>query len=193
MNPWIGKAVVLAASTVMVIIRAPHGHRSRGMKTVKSCSGTRETVLLTVAWIGFFVPLIWIVSPVLTFADYRLRPVPLVAGIGCFIGGLWLFYRSHADLGKYWSITLEVREHHRLITEGTYRRVRHPMYAALFLYSVGQVLVLPNYIAGPSYLLAFGILFALRVGAEERMMLEAFGDEYKAYSARTWRLVPGVW
>jgi hypothetical protein len=31
--------------------------------------------------------------------------------------GLWLFYRSHADLGTNWSITLEVREQHRLITK----------------------------------------------------------------------------
>jgi len=40
---------------------------------------------------------------------------------------------------------------------------------------------------------AFGILFALRIGAEERMMLETFGDEYAAYRARTKRLVPGIW
>jgi protein-S-isoprenylcysteine O-methyltransferase Ste14 len=42
-------------------------------------------------------------------------------------------------------------------------------------------------------LAAFGILFALRIGAEERMMLETFGDEYAAYRARTKRLIPGIW
>ena len=67
------------------------------------------------------------------------------------------------------------------------------MYAALFLYSIGQALVLPNWVAGPSYFVAFGILFALRIGAEERMMLETFGDEYAAYMARTKLLVPGIW
>jgi protein-S-isoprenylcysteine O-methyltransferase Ste14 len=65
------------------------------------------------------------------------------------------------------------------------------MYAALFL--IGQALVLPNWVVGPSYLVAFGILFALRIGAEERMMLETFGDEYTAYMARTKLLVPGIW
>ena len=50
--------------------------------------------------------------------------------------------------------------------------------------------MLPNWVVGPSYLVAFGILFALRIGAEERMMLEAFGDEYAAYVARTKLLVP---
>jgi protein-S-isoprenylcysteine O-methyltransferase Ste14 len=67
------------------------------------------------------------------------------------------------------------------------------MYAALFLYSIGQALVVPNWIVGPSYLVTFGILFALRIGAEERMMLETFGDEYAAYRARTKLLVPGIW
>ena len=107
--------------------------------------------------------------------------------------GLWLFHRSHADLGTNWSITLQVRENHSLITQGVYRRIRHPMYAALFLYSIGQLLALPNWIAGPSYLVTFGILYALRVRAEERMMLEEFGAEYAAYLRRTKRLVPGVW
>jgi protein-S-isoprenylcysteine O-methyltransferase Ste14 len=67
------------------------------------------------------------------------------------------------------------------------------MYSALFLYAVGQALVIPNWVAGPVNLIAFSVLFALRVRAEERMMLEGFGDEYAAYSARTKRLVPGVW
>jgi protein-S-isoprenylcysteine O-methyltransferase Ste14 len=111
----------------------------------------------------------------------------------CLVIGLWLFHRSHADLGTNWSITLEVREQHRLITQGVYRRIRHPMYLALVLYSVGQALVIPNWVAGPSNLIAVAILFALRVGAEERMMVEAFGDKYAAYSAETKRLVPGIW
>jgi protein-S-isoprenylcysteine O-methyltransferase Ste14 len=55
------------------------------------------------------------------------------------------------------------------------------------------VLVLPNWIAGPSYLVTFGILFAFRIRDEERMMLEEFGDEYATYMAKTKRLVPGIW
>jgi protein-S-isoprenylcysteine O-methyltransferase Ste14 len=42
-------------------------------------------------------------------------------------------------------------------------------------------------------LVAFAVLLALRVGAEEKMMAQQFGDEYAAYTARTKRLVPGVW
>ena len=193
MSPWYAKAVVLAASVLLMVIRAPHGQRSRSVKIAKNRKGILEVVLLSIAMPGFFVPLIWVALPWLSFADYRLHSVPFIVGVICYAVGLWLFHRSHADLGTNWSVTLQIREQHRLITEGVYQRIRHPMYSALFLYSLGQLLVLPNWFAGPSYFVTFGILFALRLRAEEEMMLEEFGDGYAVYMTRTKRLIPGVW
>jgi hypothetical protein len=100
MNPWIAKAVVLTATVVMMAIRAPHGRRSRNVKVAKSHKTPLKTGILTLAWVGFLIPLIWVASPVFWFAEYRLRTGPLVAGVICLVIGLWLFYRSHADLGK---------------------------------------------------------------------------------------------
>ncbi|HEV3437893.1 MAG TPA: protein-S-isoprenylcysteine O-methyltransferase [Gemmata sp.] len=193
LNPWFAKATILLASIAMIIIRAPHGNRSRTTPVAKSRKGSLEIVLLTIAWIAFFLPLIWIVTPALEFADYPLYPIPLFTGILCLVLGLWFFYRSHMDLGTNWSITLEVREKHQLISHGVYRRIRHPMYLSLLIYSVGQGLVLPNWLAGPSYGVAMILLFAFRVGREERMMLEEFGKDYEAYMATSKRLIPGVW
>jgi protein-S-isoprenylcysteine O-methyltransferase Ste14 len=193
MNPWIAKAVVLAGTFIMIAIRAPHGRRCRNVKVARSHKTPLDAGLLVLVWAGFFIPLIWIASPAFAFAEYPLRSGPLVAGVACFVTGLWLFYRSHADLGTNWSITLEIREQHRLITEGIYRRIRHPMYSALVLYSLGHALVIPNWVAGPSNLVAFLILFALRIRPEEKMMAAEFGSEYTAYAARTRRLVPGIW
>ena len=193
MNPWIVKAVVLAGTAVMIAIRAPHGRRSRIVKVATSHKTPLETGLLILAWVGFFVPLIWVASLAFSFAEYPQGVGTVVAGVMCLVIGLWLFYRSHADLGTNWSITLEVREQHRLVTQGVYRHIRHPMYLALALYSLGQALVIPNWVAGPSNLVAFAILLALRVHAEERMMFREFGDEYAVYSARTKRLIPGIW
>jgi protein-S-isoprenylcysteine O-methyltransferase Ste14 len=193
MNPWYAKAVVLVASVALIVIRAPHGQRSRSIEIAKDKKGVLEVVLLSIAMPGFFVPLVWICTSWFSFADYPLRPVPFTVGVIGYVVGLWLFHRSHADLGTNWSVTLQIRNQHRLVTEGIYRRIRHPMYLALFLYSIGQVLVLPNWLAGPSYLVTFGILFVLRLQAEERMMLEEFGDDYASYMKRTKRLVPGLW
>src|SRR5215510_2884937 len=121
MNPWFAKALVIAASIVMVVIRAPHGQRSRSVQVKRSRKGAVEVALLTLAWISFFVPLVWIATPILAFADYPLRPVPFAIGAILLAWGLYLFHRSHADLGTNWSITLEVREAHTLVTEGIYR------------------------------------------------------------------------
>ena len=67
----------------------------------------------------------------------------MIAGLGAalFVVVLGL---TGSIMGASWSITLEVRENHRVISQGVYRRIRHPMYSALFLYSVGQALALPN-------------------------------------------------
>jgi protein-S-isoprenylcysteine O-methyltransferase Ste14 len=118
MNPRIAKALVLVSIVVMIAMRAPHGHRSRTVKVATSYKTSLETGLLVLARVGFFVPLIWVASPVFSFAEYALATGPLVAGVLCLVIGLWLFYRSHADLGTNWSITLEVREQHRVITQG---------------------------------------------------------------------------
>src|SRR5262249_38284316 len=154
------------ATIAMVAIRAPHGQRSRSLKVVKSKRGTLESLLLTVAWISFFFPLIWMITPAFSFAEYPIHTIMIGVGFILLALGLWLFYRSHADLGTNWSITLEVREKHQLITEGVYRQVRHPMYTAILLYSLGQMLVIPNWVAGPAYLVAMGLLIALRLGPE---------------------------
>ena len=193
MNPWIAKGIVLVATAVMLAIRAPHGQRSRSIKVARSYKTPLETFLLVLAWVGFVMPLIWIASPAFSFAEYALHTGPLVVGVVCYVLGLWLFYRSHADLGTNWSITLEVREGHRLVTQGVYAEVRHAMYSALLFYSLGQALVIPNWLAGLSNLVAFVVLFAFRVGPEERMMVQQFGNEYTAYAARTKRLIPHVW
>ena len=193
MNPSIGRAVILTAMTLMVVIRSPHVARSRKATVARSAKDRREVALQYFTPIGFLAPLIWAVSPVLPFADYPLRLAPMLAGVAYLALGLWFFHRSHVDLGTNWSVTLEIRERHRLVSDGVYRSVRHPLYSALLLYGVGQALVVPNWLIGPTFFVVFAILFALRVHAEERLMLETFGSEYAAYMARTKRLVPGVW
>jgi protein-S-isoprenylcysteine O-methyltransferase Ste14 len=67
------------------------------------------------------------------------------------------------------------------------------MYTSIFLYALGQALLVPNWIAGPANLAAFFVLFAVRVGPEEQMMTDKFGDQYRNYRAKTKRFIPGIW
>ncbi|MCB9920177.1 MAG: isoprenylcysteine carboxylmethyltransferase family protein [Planctomycetes bacterium] len=184
---------VLVANVALVAIRAPHGQRSRAVPVARSFAGGLEKALLTFAWFSFFVPFVWMATSLFDVAEFRLHPAAFVTGVAAYVVGLWVFHRSHADLGRAWSITLELREDHALVTHGVYAHVRHAMYLGLLLFGLGQALVLPNWIAGPTYLLAMVLITALRLGPEERMMREAFGAEYDAYAARTRRLLPGIW
>jgi protein-S-isoprenylcysteine O-methyltransferase Ste14 len=103
---------------------------------------------------------------------------------------LIVFWRAHADLGRNWSPSLQVREGHSLITRGLYQYIRHPMYASQWLYVIAQPLLLHNWIAGLGGLLLFLPLYVLRVPAEEQMMVDGFGEEYRAYMLRTGRVLP---
>ncbi len=77
-----------------------------------------------------------------------------------------------------------------LICSGPYAFVRHPMYTSFLLMGLGQAFLLSNWVAGLAGLIGFAILFFLRVDKEERMMLEIFGPQYRAYMDRTKRIIP---
>lgn len=191
MNPIYARIVVVASMLAYILIRWPHGMRSGTVEVVKDRKGTLEIGLLLLATIGTtLIPLIWAFSGLFAFADYSLHAAPFSIGMILNLHGLWLFYRSHADLGTCWSVTLQMRQDHRMITSGIYARIRHPMYSAMMLLGIAHALYVPNWLAGPAYLLSFGTLYLLRVRAEEHMMLEEFGSEYGAYMKHTGRLTP---
>ena len=60
-------------------------------------------------------------------------------------------------------------------------------------FRVAQILLLPNWVAGPAGLIGIGVLFFYRVGREESLMTETFGDQYRAYMRRTARIVPWLY
>lgn len=194
MSPALGTSAYLVALAISVAIRAPHDRRSKEARVVEDRRGAVEVVLLVL--MGMAVLLLPIVSAATGWLDFAERAQPrwsLSLGLAVALLWLWLFWRAHADLGRNWSVTLQLREEHRLVTSGVYARVRHPMYTALFAQALAQALLLANWVAGPAMLVAFSLMFALRLGPEERMMAERFGAEYEAYARRTKRLVPGLW
>ena len=82
---------------------------------------------------------------------------------------------------------------HALVTNGVYRHIRHPMYAAHLLWGIGQALLIQNWVAGLGGLVVFIPLDLLRAPPEERMMLEQFGEEYRSYMERTGGIIPRLW
>jgi protein-S-isoprenylcysteine O-methyltransferase Ste14 len=64
------------------------------------------------------------------------------------------------------------------------------MYASQWLWVIAQPLLLQNWIAGFLNLLVFIPFYFLRVKAEEQMMMETFGDQYRVYREKVGGVLP---
>jgi protein-S-isoprenylcysteine O-methyltransferase Ste14 len=178
-----------------MVIRVPYERQRRHTTMVVDRVDWSERSLLGLMFVGmFFIPAVYVLTSRFDRADYRLpqeaRGITGGAGVAILTVAVWLFWRSHAVLGRNWSPSLQLREGHELVTEGVYRSVRHPMYASMWLWGVAQALLLQNWIAGWASLVLFLPLYLLRVPREERMMLDEFGEGYRAYMNRTGRVIP---
>jgi protein-S-isoprenylcysteine O-methyltransferase Ste14 len=189
------KYLFLFGLIVEEVIRAPHRRRHRqelrGKKLAESRLTPLDFTLDLLAFAGMLIiPVIYVFTSWLDFADYALPAWVSVLGALVLAGAVWLLWRAHADLGRNWTPALQVASEHTLVTQGVYARVRHPIYAAVWLTALAQVLMLPNWIAGPACLVLFLPVYLVRVPREEQMLLDHFGEAYRAYSARTGRVVP---
>ncbi|MDY8109919.1 protein-S-isoprenylcysteine O-methyltransferase [Fulvimarina sp. 2208YS6-2-32] len=176
------------------VIRYPFERRAKRARVETTRRGAAETMRMLVSFTGLGVlPGLFAVTGFPAFADYSPSTLQVALGMAVAILALVLFRLTHKALGKMWSVSLDLREKHKLVTSGIYRRVRHPMYTAFWSMALAQALLVPNVVAGLSGLVGFGTLFFLRVGPEEKMMESAFGEDYRLYCERTARIIPGVY
>lgn len=114
-------------------------------------------------------------------------------GIGLLGLGVWGRWWSHRTLGRFHQAVVTIQSDHRLITDGPYRWVRHPMYAASAVALVGVGLALGTL---PGIVIVLGgTLPAIirRIHVEERALGTSLGADFERYCARRARLIPGVW
>jgi protein-S-isoprenylcysteine O-methyltransferase Ste14 len=180
------------------VIRAVYARRNKSAEVDRHRRTALDLTLVTITTLGLIVlPVVYLATDWLDFADYglpsRAHQTAGWLGAAVFAVALWLLWRSHVDLGSNWSAFPEIRSDHSLVTEGVYRSIRHPMYTAHWLWAVAQMLLLQNWIAGPALAVFFLPFCLVRIPYEERMMLDRFGDEYRAYMDRTGRIVPRLW
>jgi protein-S-isoprenylcysteine O-methyltransferase Ste14 len=115
-----------------------------------------------------------------------------VVGLMLFITGVALRIAAKRTLGKYYTYTLRTGYTHNLITRGMYRVVRHPIYLAMVIYTIGIPLIFSS-LCGLLFMLGLIPCILYRIGIEEKMLLEEFGDEYREYMKNTWKLIPFIY
>jgi protein-S-isoprenylcysteine O-methyltransferase Ste14 len=190
-----GTMLYLAGLAFAEMLRLPQRMARSGSGQVRETGPdlprTAELVVLAGIVIGLWVlPGAYAFTDILAFADYRLPVFVTWIGAAIFLGGLAIRWMAHRALGRHWSHTLEVREGHRIVTDGMYAYLRHPIYSTLILWGIAQPLLLQNMVAGFSGPMAVALLWIIRVPREEAMMLKEFGEEYAHYMARTGRVFP---
>ncbi len=187
----VGEIVWVLGIVAWYVIRYPFERRAKRVQVVSNARTPSETIGLAAALFGLAIlPGFYVATGFPQSADYPARAWSVALGTIIFALALWVFRRSHKELGRNWSITLEIREKHKLVCTGPYALVRHPMYTSFLLMGLGQAFLLSNWVASLAGLIGFAILFFLRVNKEERMMLENFGPQYRTYMERTKRIIP---
>ncbi|MBL7996437.1 isoprenylcysteine carboxylmethyltransferase family protein [bacterium] len=185
------KILFVALFIIYITIRVPFDKTYQRQEIIKKANLLKEKFSLLLISLGLLLmPLLWVFTSYLNFSKMEFPIWVRLTGIAISIVSLLYFYRIHKTLGANWSPTLEIKKGHQLIKTGPYKTIRHPMYAQMWLWTIAQVLIISNVIAGLSGIIAFAIFYFMRVGREEKMMIGTFGDEYVEYMKLTGRVFP---
>lgn len=114
-------------------------------------------------------------------------------GVALMIGGIALRYWAGRTLGAFYTRTLQIQSSQKIVTDGPYRAIRHPGYAGALLLWVGAVCATANW---PAIAVATPVVvgaYVYRIHCEERMLADSFSEQFQAYQAHTWKLIPFIY
>jgi protein-S-isoprenylcysteine O-methyltransferase Ste14 len=95
-------------------------------------------------------------------------------------------------LGKRFSGLVAIQPGHTLVTDGAYGLIRNPSYLGLAVMTLDWSLAFNSWIGVLLTALMIPPLIG-RIRSEERMLESEFGEQFRTWRARTWRLVPWVY
>ncbi|MFW9999539.1 MAG: methyltransferase family protein [Candidatus Hodarchaeota archaeon] len=151
-----------------------------------SLMGLLQPFLLILAYLEN----LYIIAPFIPFWNDLI--VAYIGIIFLIIGGI-IMVISRIQLGKYGTPVVHTGEEHKLVTNGLYKIVRHPMYFGAIMMTLG------TYVAFRSILLLIGAaisyipLMRIRIKVEEETLIGTFGDDYRNYIKRTRKLIPFIY
>lgn len=130
----------------------------------------------------------------LSFTRYRLlEPNVIYLGFLLFIISCLIRWWAFNSIGKFFNPRVALYEDHVLITDGAYKKLRHPLYLGDMLGFIAIPLVFNSWGALLIIILITMPALIYRIKIEEEFLLEHFPEQYAAYMKRTKRLIPGLW
>jgi protein-S-isoprenylcysteine O-methyltransferase Ste14 len=157
----------------------------------KRHQGIASRVSGVLGLLGFISMIAFVINPGwLAFASLALPVWLRWAGIALTLAGFTLLQWAQVTLGKSWSDTPRMMKEQALVTSGPYQFIRHPIYTAFILILGSTLMTSANWFIGLAWLGMTVLEVASRVGFEESLMLDYFGDQYRAYMKKTGQLLP---
>jgi protein-S-isoprenylcysteine O-methyltransferase Ste14 len=117
----------------------------------------------------------------------------VLVGLLLIFGGLAIRWMAIITLGRFFTATVAIHSHHRVIRTGLYRRIRHPSYTGLLLAFLGLAIAFGNWLSLIVIFVPITVAILYRIHVEESEMIEGLGQEYADYRRSSKRLVPGVY
>jgi len=184
------ETLFLCGNALLVLLEIYYFQNFKSDRKVLNAQKKKRTFLFMLLSGIQVVPFIYVFSIDLGPTDYhiwRWLGYPVMA---LFIFFIWLFCKALADLGRWWTPGLELKDDLELVRTGAFFYIRHPMYVALSGIAVCQVFMIQNWIAGPVSLLLAAPFLIYQIRREERLLIRFFGDDYRHYMLETGMLWP---
>lgn len=125
-------------------------------------------------------------------SQYTLNIIFQILAVLLAVGSVWMANSAIKELGKQWSFQARLIEDHKLITGGVYQIVRHPIYAAMLGKLLATGLILSHWLVLIVAVVIFIIGTKIRTVAEEKLLRDAFPEEYDEYAAKVPAFIPFV-
>jgi protein-S-isoprenylcysteine O-methyltransferase len=120
---------------------------------------------------------------------YTLNTTMRIVGVIILLSATIFRVYMAITLNKSYSYSLEIREGHQLVTSGLYKYIRHPIYTGVIL-GASSIPIYSSSLRGFLITILVIPLFMYRIGNEERMLIEEYGEEYQK---QTWKLFPYIY
>jgi protein-S-isoprenylcysteine O-methyltransferase Ste14 len=191
--PRLGYAIVVGLFSLAVGFQAYASTQGiRGGKGDETKFVFRQRIVRIVLVLSLYIALFFIPffdqHGMLVFGDgVYLRWL----GVGLSALGFALVYGSGVALGKQYSADVTIQAGHQLVTKGIYRFIRHPSYLGVIALSIGVSCLFRFWIGLVATVFFLGIIL-YRIKDEEAVMHKEFGEAWKAYCKRSWRLIPYI-
>ncbi len=129
--------------------------------------------------------------PLISFSS-ALNTALLALAVLLAFASVWLVMAAIRTLGKEWSLTARLVEGHRLVIEGPYKLVRHPIYTGMFGLLLATALTYSHWLGLLLGVIIFWVGTVVRVRSEERLLRAEFGAKFDAYAQRVPAVLPGL-